>query len=147
MNQQKVDIKKDHAEDKNGAEIRTHELEWCFAMFRFWFGFIFFYSPDPPQISTLQKKTGSKIGRKCPYLQFVFGLGLVYWVSEWTNNLVGQENPSCPGRMNTSPEQETRIVYVTYVRTANSSREKGGSSRDRWFSVTPSYLTKGRPMR
>ena len=50
----------------------------------------------------------------------MFFLGL-----EWNNNLVGHENPSCPGRMNTLHEQETSIIYVTYVCTAGYCLTKG----------------------
>ena len=59
---------------------------------------------------------------------------MVFWGLEWNNNPVGQENPSYPGRMDTSHEQETSIIYVTYVRTAHSSSEKKSGSHGRWFA-------------
>ena len=50
---------------------------------------------------------------------------MVFWGLEWNNNPVGQENPSYPGRMDTSHEQETSIIYVTYVCTAGYCLTKG----------------------
>ena len=66
---------------------------------------------------------------------------------EWNNDLVGQENLSSPGRMNTSHEQEpassTSRVYAH--RTSAATRRE---VRMAWqmVYVTPSYLTKARPV-
>ena len=51
---------------------------------------------------------------------WVWFLGLVLGL-EPNNNLVGQEKPSCPGRMITTREQETIIMYtMCHVPTAHS---------------------------
>ena len=78
------------------------------------------YIPPIAKNDNVQKNLHN-FRRKCPYRHEFWDwfLGL-----EWKNNLVGQENPSCPGRMNTSCQQETSIIYVMYVRT----------SCGRWFA-------------
>ena len=46
-------------------------------------------------------------------------IGFAFSGLEPNNDYVGQEDNRiyCPGRMNTSPEQETSIICVTYIRT------------------------------
>ena len=83
-----------------------------FAMFS---QFIF---PRSQKIINFQTKASS-IERKCPYRHKRLGLGLGFLDLEWDNNLVGQEYPSCPGRMYASHEHETSIIYVTHVPTSH----------------------------
>ena len=96
------------------------------------FGFGHFLFPRSQKINF--EKSGPKIERKCPYLPFSWGIVLFGEGLEPKNNLVGQENPKCPGRMNTSHKQETSIIYVTYVSTAYSSSAKEAGSHGRWFA-------------
>ena len=42
---------------------------------------------------------------------------MLFWVWNRTIILLARTTRNCPGRMNTSPEQETSIICVTYVRT------------------------------
>ena len=62
-------------------------------------------------------KTASHFGRQCPYRHEILELGLFFWGLAWANTVVGQEKPCRPGRMNTSHEQETTVIYFTYICT------------------------------
>ena len=106
-----------------------------FAKFQLWLGLAYFYFPGPKTESTF-KKTGPKIGPKRPYLSILGGLGLLFWV--WNRTIVpwAKTTRNCPGRMNTSPEQETSITYV---------RTKGHASFHASIRIKLS-LTKGRPL-
>lgn len=58
--------------------------------------------------------------------------------------LVVGVDPSYRGRMNTSQEQETSTMYITYAAHSvqqQQQREGGHAMAD----TTPSYLTKARP--
>ena len=92
------------------------EVHWITVFAKLWLGLAYFFSPGPKKQST-SKKTGPKIGPKRPYLPLFFGLGLLFWVWNRTIIMLARTTLNCPGRMNTSPEQETSIIYVTYVRT------------------------------
>ena len=70
--------------------------------------------PPVPKNNQLLKQQDPKSDQR-PYLPFFVGFAVSGL--EPNNNYVGQDNPHCPGRMNTSPEQESSIIYVTHVRT------------------------------
>ena len=72
--------------------------------------------PRSPKIINFQKnRTPNRI--KTPISSIFFGLGLLFWVWNRTVNLLARTTRNYPGRMNTTPEQETCIICVTYVRT------------------------------
>ena len=78
-------------------------------------GFGLFLFPRSQKTINFQK-TGPKIEPKCPYLPF-FSLRLLFGVWNRTKIMLSRTTRNCPWRMNASPEQETGIIYVTYVRT------------------------------
>ena len=70
------------------------------------------------------------------------GIGFAFWgllFGVWNRTLImlARTTHNCPRRMNTSPEQETSIIYVTYVRT------KGHAATRRHYDLS---LTKGRAL-
>ena len=76
--------------------------------------FGYFLFPRSQKIISFQK-SGTQKWTKVPISPSFWGIGFVFLGLEPNNNLDGQEDPNCPGRMNTSHEQETSIIYRTYV--------------------------------
>ena len=83
--------------------------------FRFWFGFAISNPPIHNNMnSQLAKKQIPKSDESAHIFVF-FWIGFRFLGLEWNNNLVGQENPSCSGRVNTSHEQETSTYSCTVI--------------------------------
>ena len=109
-----------------------------FAMFRLWYGLVNFYSPYP---NNNQLPKNSFINRtKVPISSSVMNFWDWVWSGtglECNNNLVGLDNPSCPGRVNTSPK-ETNIIDSTSRMHAHRMADSL-----RHTKLLYSYLTKG----
>ena len=99
-------------------------LHGVFAMFKFWFRFVVFYSPD------LKKQTRIGFQNRTKSAHFF------YFISDWIW-LLGFRNGRIvllARRTRIVPDELTHRVSNRRIRTANSSSEKEGSSRGRWFA-------------
>ena len=90
--------------------------------------------PVPNNKSALNIRT--QIGPKGPYLPFLFFL----WFWNQTTIVLARTTQNCPGRMNTSHEQETSIIYLRHVCT-HSVSEKEAGSHGRWFATPHQAIT------
>ena len=79
-------------------------------------GFGLFLFPRSQKIIDFQKKR-TQNRTKTPISSIFFSIGFAFGVWNRTIIMLARTIRICPGRMNTSPEQETSGICVTYVRT------------------------------
>ena len=82
-----------------------------FAKFHLWLGLTFFYSPGAKTVINFQKNR-TQNWTKTP-ISSTFFIGFAFWGLSRTIIMLARTTRNCPGRMNTSPEQETSIIHVT----------------------------------
>ena len=88
-----------------------------FAKFQIMVGFALFLFRRSPKIIDFQKNR-TQNRPKTPISSFFFSLGLLFLGLGTEQQLcLARTARNCPRRRNTSPEQETSIICVTYVRT------------------------------
>ena len=85
-----------------------------------WFGHLLF----PRSRKMIKFKQWNLNRTKLPISSNFEGIGFGFLGLELNNNLVGHENPNCPGGMNTSLEHQTIIIYGTYAQRTGAARKQ-----------------------